>query len=399
MGRWVAPVVLVLCFAGEPARAAERQFRYNGGLSEVWSQDALRVGDKQNDDYITSLSLEGIFEVRTPRTESSFSFAPSYYVYATYSDLNHLDHRYRGSYQFSPGRRSTFSLDQGFSDVTRQNGFGDLAGAGSEAGQPIIGLTRVTAWTLEPTWRLAASPDASYTVRGTVRSESYESDDFIDSDQYGLETSGDYRVGRRYTLGYNVRGDRFTYSEGNATQQLPYERFFSLGMRWGLKEGDQFQVTASAGAFRGEGNGLDPATGPTAGVAGQWHWRRTDLTVGYGLGFSSGGGLSSADRSHRADVNYAVRFGGGYEARFGGDYILREPLNRADVNTLEGRSLSAGLDRRWQSGWGMTAGVSGLRQQQDQGTDLAYIEAMVGATFRSPTRPRYSPPQAPPPGG
>ncbi|HKQ98779.1 MAG TPA: hypothetical protein VJV75_12955 [Candidatus Polarisedimenticolia bacterium] len=379
--------------------AAERQFRYNGGLSETYSQDALRIGDKQQDDYITGLSLEGIFEVRTARTESSFSFAPSYYAYAEFSDLDHLDHRYRGDYQFSPGRRSKFSLAQGFSDVTRQNGFTDLAGAGSDAGQPIIGLTRVTAWTLEPAWSLAISADATYGVRATVRSESYEDDQFIDSDQYGLETSGDYRVGRRYTLGYFLRGDRFTYAEGDAAQQLPYERFFSAGIQWGLKEAEQFQVTASAGAFRGEGNGLEPATGPTAGLAGQWHWRRSDLVLGYGLGFSSGGGLSSADRSHRADVNYGFRWGNGYEARFAGAYILREPLNRADVNTLEGRSLSAGIDRRWHTGWGLTAGVSGLRQQEEVGTDLAYIEGMIGATFRSPTRARRAPAPEPPPGG
>lgn len=335
--------------------------------------------------------------MRTPRTESSFSYAPSYYAYLEFSDLDHLDHRYRGHYQFSPGRRSTFSLEQGFSAVTRQNGFGDLDGAASNAGQPIIGLTRVIAWTVEPIWTLAATPDATYAVRGTVRSESYEDDTFVDSDQYGVETTGDFRVGRRYTLGYSVRGDRFTYSQGDAASQLPYERFFSVGMRWGLKEAEAFQLQASAGGFRGEGNGLDPATGPTAGLSGQWHWRRSDLTLGYSLGFSSGGGLSSADRSHRADVAYALRWGAGWEARFAGASILREPLNQADVNTLEGRSLSAGLDRRWHSGWGLTAGVSGLRQQEEVGTDLAYIEGMVGLTFRSPARPQRAPAPPPPP--
>lgn len=378
---------------------AESRFRYNGALSEVYSQDVLRVGDKQNDDYISHLSLEGIVEVRTRRTESSFSYAPTYYAYATYSDLDHLDHRYRGDYRFSPGRRSQFSLEQGFSDVTRQNGFAALDGAASDAGQPIIGLTRVTAWSLVPNWSFAVTPDATYTVSGMVRSESYESDEFIDSAQAGLETRGDYRVGRRYTLGYHVRGDRFTYSQGNSAQLRPYERFFSVGMQWGLKQAEDFELKASAGVFRGEGNGLDPATGPTAGVAGQWHWRRSDLTLGYGLGFSSGGGLSSGDRSHRADLTYGVRWPSGFEATFGGSYILRQPLDQPNVDTLKGRSLSAGLDRRWHTGWGVTLGVSGLRQQESQGTDLAYIEAILGATFRSPTPPQRSPAPPPPSGG
>jgi len=395
----LAWATILLLLAASPTRAAQTRLRYDFGVSEIYSQDVLRIGVESLDDYITNLSATGAVDVTTPRSSTEFLYRPTYYAYSEFNELDHLDHRYRGVWNVRPGPRSTFALRQGFSQSTRQAGFADLDGAASEAGQPIIGLTRMTAWELEPEWDLAQTERISYSVLGLYRSEAYDRPDLIDTDQAGLEGSMKVAVGRAQTVGGRARGDRYRYSGPAATDVGVYDQFYSAQFTWGLSTSERFALGAGAGVFRGTGQEVDPTLGPTGDLSGTWRWRRSSLAISAGLGYASGGGLTSASRSERGDINYTVQWGRGFETSVNGAYIVRDPVQKDAGETLRGRSFALGLQKVWQPGWGVGAGVSGLRQQEQGGRDLNYGEATIGLVYRRPEPPeRPTPPvQVPPP--
>jgi hypothetical protein len=390
--------VAVLHAARQPASAAETRLRYDFGVSEIYSQDVLRIGVESLDDYITNVSATGALDVTTPRSTTEFLYRPTYYAYSQFNELDHLDHRYRGAWNLRPGPRSTFVLRQGFSESTRQAGFADLDGAASEAGQPVIGLTRMTAWELEPEWDLARTERVSLSALGLYRSESYDRPDLIDTDQAGLEGSVKVAVGRAQTVGGRVRGDRYRYSGLTATDVGVYDQFYTAQFTWSMSTSERFSLGAGAGLFRGTGQEVDPTLGPTADLSGSWHWRRSSLAVSSGLGYASGGGLTSASRSERGDLNYTVAWGQGFETSVNGSYIVRDPVQKDAGETLRGRSFTVGLQKLWQPGWGVGAGISGLRQQEQGGRDLNYGEATIGLIYRPPAPPdRPAPPVQEPP--
>jgi len=394
--RWypVLPLVLIALFS-RPATAADTRPRYDFGVAEIYSQDVFRVGIDSVDDYITSLALDCGLKVTTARSDSDFTYSPTYFAYADFTQLDHLDHRYRGVWNLRPGPRSTFTLRQGASVSTRQAGFTDLDGAGSEAGQPITGLTRRTAWELEPEWDRAQTARTTMSLQGLYRSEAYNRSEFIDSNQIGLGGSVRVAVGRGQAVGGRIRGDRYQYSGGRDSQMAAYDKFFSALVTWSMTATERFSLAADGGLFRATGGGVDPGLGPTADLSGSWQWRRSSLAVGLGLGYSSGGGLSSATRSERGDFTYNVSWGRGFEARIYGTHIMRDSVQRDGGNTLQGRSFALGIQKNWRPGWGLGALVSGLRQQQEVGRTLAYGEATVALVYRphgrNDLRPRPGP--------
>lgn len=390
LGAWASALAL-LVGSIVPATAAEVRPRYELGVSETYSQDVLRNGNDPIDDYITNLGVTGGLEVRTARSRSDFTYTPTYAAYADLSDLDHLDHRYRGLWSLRPGARSTFSIRQGFSSSSRQVGFTDFDGAGSEAGAPVlvgdISMTRRIGWEIEPVWDLGKTARSSVSVSGLYRSESYNDDRLIDTDQYGLEAVARAGVGRGQSVGGGFRGDQYAYSGGGVDVVEGYDQFMRGYVSWSMAAAERFGFSAEAGVFTGSGGGLDRVTGPTADLIGTWRWRRSALALTYGLGYSSGGGVSTAERSQRSDLSYDLRWGRGFGARFSGTFIRRKPMQEVSSLSLQGRSIQAALEKTWQPGWGLAITVSGLRQQQeDFQDDLSYIEAGMGMVFRPPVR-------------
>jgi len=384
--------VVLAALSSGPAEGADTRLRYDFGAAEIYSQDVYRIGEDWIDDYITSLALNCGLNVATARSDSEFVYAPAYFAYAEHTDLDHLDHRYRGVWNVRPGPRSTFALYQGVSVNSRQAGFADLDGAGSEAGQPVLGRgdrerqTRRTAWELGPEWSRAQTARTTISLQGLVRSESYNRDEFIDSDQVGLEGSVSVAVGRGQSVGGRIRGDHYRFSGGATVQAAAYDQFFSTVVTWSKVATERFSLAADAGAFRASGEELEPGLGPTADFSGSWRWRRSSLALGLGLGYSSGGGLSSATRSERGDITYYVAWGSGFEASIHGTHIMRDPVQKGSGETLQGRSFALTLQKMWKPGWGFGAGVSGLRQEQERGRSLSYGEATAGLLFRPPVR-------------
>jgi len=392
--RSAIPLVLAALSLG-PAEAADTRLRYDFGVSEIYSQDVLRIGVDSIDDYITSLALTGALKVTTARSSSEFAYSPTYFAYADRTELDQMDHRYRGVWSLRAGARSTLTLDQGLSVSTRQAGFADLDGAGSEAGQPITGITRRTAWELAPRWDRAQTARTTLSLQGLYRSEAYNREEFIDSDQMGLGGSVSVAVGRGQSVGGRVRGDRYRYSGGIGPLPAVYDRFFSALVTWSMTATERFSLAADAGVFRGTGEAVDPTLGPTADLSGSWSWRRSSLAVALGLGYSSGGGLTAASRSERGDITYNAGWGRGFAASIYGTHIMRDSVQKDGGETLQGRSFGLTIQKTWQPGWGLGAGVSGLRQQQEVGRALAYGEATVGFIYRPPARAERLPPPIP----
>jgi hypothetical protein len=382
----MAAFCLAASGAWSPA-AAQSRAHYELGVSEIYSQDVLRTGDNSIDDYITGLTATGLLDVKTARSTSLFSYTPTYYSYYELTDLDHLDHHYRGDWSFHPGQRSTFRIQQGYSENTRQSGFTDLDGAGSDAGQPVIGLTRRRSWEIAPEWSLDQTPRTSVALRSLFRSEAYDRDDLIDSQQYALESALAFRVGRAQRLGGRVRGDHYRYPDPQPGQATGFDNFLTAQVTWAMAVIERFEISAGAGAFRAGGPDVDSVLGPTADLTGAWKWRRSGLAIGYGLGFSSGGGLATAERSSRGDVAYDLRWGRGFASRLNGTFIRRRQLETEGAVALQGRSFGASIEKTWLSGCGIGVEVTGLRQEEQVGADLDYGEATFHFLYRQPVPP------------
>jgi hypothetical protein len=369
----------------EPSRAGEATFHYQAGLNEIYSQDVFRDGSDQ-DDFISDFLATANLLVKTPRSETSFSYLPEYLLYARYDILNHFDQRYLGSWIVHPGERSEFSLRQGFSNTTRRVGFQDLAGAGASASEPVTGITRLLAWDLEPHWSLETGPNGGISAGALYRAARYHDPQFVDSDQFGVNWGMDGAVGRYSRLGGQVHLDAYQYSIDEGALGPTYDRFINGQGTWTLKEAEQTSLFIAAGVYRGSGKDLDPVTGPTFDLTGNWRWRRSFLTTSIDTGYSSGGGISTTDRSYQAAANWTAEWGQGWQVALGGSYIRREPIGETigPTTPLYGRSGTFALSRTWLTGVGVRFGVTALRQDQTSGNGLSYGEATLGLTYAPP---------------
>jgi len=368
-----------------PARAAEAEFHYQAGLNETYSGDVFRDGSDQ-DDFISDLVATANLLVKSPRSEATFSYVPEYLLYDRFDTLNHFDQRYIGSWIVHPGARSEFSLRQGFSNTTRRVGFQDLAGAGASGSEPVTGITRLLAWDLEPHWSLKTGPNGAVSAGALYRAARYSEPDLIDSDQFGLNWGMDGPVGRYQRLGGQVRLDAYQYWLDEGTLGPVYDRFINGQGTWLLKEAEQTSLWIAAGVFRGSGKDLDPVTGPTFDLTGTWHWRRSFLSASLDSGYSSGGGISTTDRSYQAAAAWTAQWGRGCQLAISGSYIRREPIGDTTGPTtpLYGRSGSFWLSRSWLNGVGIRFGLTALRQEQTGENGLSYGEATLGLTYSPP---------------
>lgn len=395
-----------LLVATEPLRAAEGDFVWSTELREIYSQDVQRVGDGGQDDFITSLTATAEMQVRTPRSESVFGYAPELLQYLEFDEFNHLDHHEYARWTVRPGERSEFQFRQGFSLSSRQVGFSDLSGAGGGIGQPVTVRTERTVWDAEPRWTFHPRMLHTFTLGSLYRSESYSGDDeatgggFVDSEQFGLQAQYDLPLGRTQTLGGRIKGDRYRFSEDSeAIDTGAYDQFFNLGVSWSLRQPGRFELAGSAGAYRASGEGVEDVFKPTGDLAGTWLWVRRALRLGYALGYSSGGGLTTSEQSQSVSLDYNYTSPIGWSFGAAGSTLRRRPLNDDLVptgstpvtrggDTLYGYHAEASFGRHWRTGVGLAVSAGYLHQQETASgggvNDLHFIEGSIGLRYKPP---------------
>jgi hypothetical protein len=397
-------LVIVAMVSTGSAASATSEFTYQAGLSEIYSQDILRDGSDRPG-YITDAAFTANLMFRSPRSSTTFSYVPEYLMYSDYGlgtepgqvplDLgsaDHLDQRLSGLWELHAGSRSDVSLREGYSNLTRRFGFQDLSGSGGGASEPITGLTRLLAWDLEPHWELRSSPAATVFLDGLYRAARYSSEDLVDSDQFGLQWGMNGRVGRAQALGGQIRADAFNYWQDSGPVSPVYNRFVNAQATWTRAIPLRSSIRVAAGVYRGTGEEVDLVAGPTLDLSADWRWRRTSLFVSGGIGYSSGGGLSTTDRSRHVEGGWGAAWGEGYQASVNLSYIRREAIGNLEVASppLYGRFATASFARVWRSGLGLKAGLSALRQDQTGGTALNYGEVSLGLVY-APPRPSPRP--------
>lgn len=382
--RLVAYVVTAAVLTpAEALWAAETEFEYDASLGEVYSQDVFRTGTDPVNDYITGLRLNAGLNLKTPRSETMFKYSPEYLGYAHVSGLSHLDQRFRATWELQAGPRSKIDIRQGYSDTTRQSGFQDLTGSGGNISEPIITLARRTAWDLEPHYALQSSPAHIWEFQAVYRSESYDKPNLIDSDQFGVWGGFDHQLGKKQKLGWRLRADSYRFASDAGPITNVYDRFADTEIRWSWANTDRVSVSANGGFFEAQGEGLDTATGPTGGLSGEWRWRHTALEAGYDMGYSTGGGISTTDRSQAGNLTLTGHWGDGYDLSGTAGYISRANVDSRGQSApnLHGRSLRAELSKSWHQGLKLTAAVQAIRQDEVSGRSLSYGEAVLGVIY------------------
>jgi hypothetical protein len=247
-------------------------------------------------------------------------------------------------------------------------------------------FTRLLAWDLEPHWSLKTGPNGGVSAGALYRAARYYEPQFVDSDQFGVNWGMDGPLGRYARLGGQVHLDAYQYSLDEGTLGPVYDRFINAQGTWSLKEAEQTTLFIAAGVYRGSGKDLDPVIGPTFDLAGNWHWRRSYLTTSLDSGYSSGGGISTTDRSYQAAASWTAQWGRGCQLTIAGSYIRREPIGETTGPTspLYGRSGSFSLSKTWLTGVGVQFGVTALRQDESVGNGLSYGEATIGLSYAPP---------------
>jgi hypothetical protein len=390
-----------------------KSFHYETGIREIYSQDVLRIGQDQFDDYITSLYLAADLDFRTARSQTTFSYSPEYLKYASLTELDSLDHHYRGLYKVEPGRRSEFDFRQGYSLTSRQVGFTDLAGSGGSVAEPIATRARRTSWDFEPQWIFKPGAAQTFSIEALYRSESYNQPslpdgvppiEFVDYEQLGAQGDWDHDLSPGHRIGLRVRGDHYHFYDDLGTITGAYEDFGTGAVTWTAGRVDRFQFEGSAGAYRGTGPFVVAVTEPTADLYGNWRWSRTSFRTGYSLGYASGGGLSTAQRNQQFLASFGAWNPVGLELHVDVATIRRESFgDTALVGTvaspaLDGQQVAVGLSRRWRSGIALSGNVGYLRQGQQDGTTLGYFDGSAALIFRPPERQTRPAPPPPPQG-
>jgi hypothetical protein len=376
-----------------PPRAAETQFGYDGALEQLYSQDIRRVGagtlpvDQDLDGYLTTVRFSAGLLVVTPRSDTWFRYAPAYYRYEdlevtdpsdTFED-SHLDHRFTTSWRLRLTPLSLFELRQGLSVTSRQSGFDDYSGAGGNSSEPVIANTRRVVWDLQPHLELNTSPDTSVTFDAIYRQESYDRSTLIDSRQLGVQAAIEKHIGRSQFVGARVRADAFDFDSLGAPVLSAYDRYTGAEATWARRVGERASFQVGAGAYRTTGPQVQSAVRPTLDLMGNWAWRRVFLALSYELSYSSGGGVSTSNRSQWGHFGLSGVWGRGFEAGTDLSYIYRAAptAQLGDERPLAGRSVGAHLSKRWLTGVGLFVRVFDLQQERQVGPHRSSREGLI----------------------
>jgi hypothetical protein len=375
---------LVAALGRAPAGAAEYDFQYDAGLSSSYSQDARRTGDNEDDAYVSAARASAGLLARTPRSETSLLYRPEYVAYEGAGLDDHLDHRLRTDWRLRMGPLSSIEVRQGLTETRRQVGFLDFAGVGGNPSEPITETTRRVAWDVQPRLSLAPSQETTATIEALYREESYGLATLVDSRQVGLQGGFERRVGRFQSVGGRIRADSLSF----ATETTSFDRFFRAEASWARRVDENTYVQAGAGAYRSTGPAVDAVVRPTADVSGRWTWRRLYLLIEYELSYSTGGGISTSNRSQWGHVALNGTWGRGFEAGSDLGYIYRAAPDArlGGERALGGRSLGLHLAKSWLSGVGVRVRLNGVRQERQTGADLDYWEGALGMTYSPSSR-------------
>lgn len=396
MPRRILSLLAVSAAGLSTAGAADFEFLYEAALSWYYSQDVLRTGTDQVDDYVTTARLTAAMNARTPRSATSLRYSPEYAWYEEFDSLDALDHRLGTSWRLDISPVTTFEIRQGLSETTRQLGFTDLTGVGGNTSEPVTARSRRIVWDVEPRLRLVRSPGTTTTLEAIYREENYDLPTLIDSRQAGAQAAFEKSIGRAQYIGGRLRADKYSFDLPDITTApfvASYDQFLAASVSWARRIDEGMTFEAGAGAYRSTGPHVAAVTRPTLDLAGHWAWQRVRLSLAYELAYASGGGISTSNRSQWGHVAFGGGWGDGFEAGMDASYIHRgSPEERfGDERPLAGRSGGLHISKRWHSGLGIITRISDLRQERQIGPDLHYREAVVGVTFSPARREREEP--------
>ena len=230
-----ATAILLITATSHP-QAAETEFGYSTSVSENYNGDVFRLGFSQGfcdtnariciqgnigatcdsdaecatnadpqDDFITILGVRLNVAWRTPRSDTSIDYAPEYLKFATFDELDGLNHRLTSSWNMMPGPRSGVGVRVGFSQTNQQSGFQSSSGVGGNPNEPILQLTRRILWDVAPYHRIEVGRSWSMETRLVYRSQQFENPALTDVATIGLIYAADARVGGMRRLGAVVR--------------------------------------------------------------------------------------------------------------------------------------------------------------------------------------------------
>lgn len=398
--RWDAPLrgftctcVTAFCLitAMSNLQAAESEFGYSASVSETYNGDVFRFGISQEPqtDFITAFSVPMSVAWRTPRSRSSVNYSPDYIKYATFTELDSLNHRLSGAWNMTPGHHSAVGVRVGYANTNQQAGFQSFSSVGGNPSDPILQLTRRITWDVSPYHRIDIGRRWSMQTRALYRSMQFSDPTLSDGATAALILSADARMRGHRRLGGVVRYGWNFFSKNSLTTMTrkPQDRVLNIEATWSQQEGTVFRWATALGFFRVIGDNRPITGAPTLRSSATWKLVRSAIQAGYGLGFSTVAGSVGTSRSETAYFVFSRSSGVGFTWSAAADYIRFKSLGNATfVRYLDGYSLTVRAAYKWPTRWGLVFDARHLEQEQTNGRSLNYILATIGVTF-TPDRP------------
>jgi hypothetical protein len=377
--------VLLLLGTTSLLNAAETEFTYSARGQTIYTTDVFRSGGSgAQDDVITTIGLLANFSSRTPRSETLFNYSPEYLNYATFDDLDDMNHRLQGSWGMTPGPRSSVGVRLVFARITQQSGFRDLADLGATQSVPVVQTTQRKTLMVEPSHQIDINRRWSMQTTAAYRSQSFSSPNLFDSTTAGLSYASDVLVQGNRRLGGVIRYGENNYEQsgtGTAAGTVR-DRVVNLEAYWSQDNGEIFNWRIAGGAFRVVGATRPQSTEPSFRLSAAWQFYRTGLQAGYNNSFSATSGAGGTLRSESADINFTQLWGRAFTLSAFVSYLRLETLsNDLQKASLDGNSVGFGAAYSWQNRWGLAFRARRLQQEQSAGRRLDYSEASLGVTF------------------
>jgi hypothetical protein len=378
--------MLLLAAATSDPQAAEATFAYTTSMEETYNGDVFRFGAAGNaqSDYITTFGVQGSLSSRTPRSQTQFSYTPEYLKYYRFDELDRLNHRLTGSWNMTPGPKSTIGIRTGYSQTNQQSGFQSSAGVGGNPNEPILQLTRRVSWDVEPYYRIAPGRDWTMETRLIYRSQSFDDPTLIDGSTAALTYSANRRVGRLRTVGGVLRYGRNFYDRNTltTTARQGRDQVLNLEASWAQQEGAVFRWRTGLGFFRVLDDTSQSSGAPTLRAAANWNLDRSSIQAGYDLGFSTVTGAVGTARNENTNVAFTRRWGHAFTGAAAVNYIRFRNLATSPVERyLDGYSFDLRAAYRWPAHWALSFQMRHLIQEQSNGRSLDYFQASLGLTF------------------
>jgi len=366
-------------------QAADTQFRYIAIGRVLYTTDVFRTGTSTaQDDVISLIGLDTNLSSRTARSTTNLNVIPEFVNYANIDELDSFNYRVRGSWYFTPGRRSSVGALLGIIRTTQQIGFQDFTDVGGDQGSPVVQTTRRTIRTIEPYYRLNVSRRWSMETRALLRSQSFNSPNLIDSSTVGLSFSAETIVRRADILGGVMRYGKNFFKRGgsSAIGGTAADEVVNVEAYWAQEIGATFKWRIAVGSFQVVSGGSSGPTEPSFRLQALWLLRRNGIEVRYDNSFSAQTGTVGTLRREVGAVVYRRLWGRGFTTSALASYLRLDTLqNSVQKGSLDGYSVGLDASYTSRSAWGYTFQVRRLQQEQTSGRTLDYEQAFVAVTF------------------